>query len=302
MAKAIRGVVVTGANKGIGLAIVERLLAEREDTHVFLGSRSVARGQEARAGLLARNPAWESRVAVLQLDVDDEASVQAATRDVAAQVGTLYGLVNNAGIVDGTPEKIIATNVVSVKRVSDAFMPLLQTPGGRIVNLSSGVAPNFVGPCSPERQRFFVNKTVSWAQIQAVTEEFLTAANSPGEALAAAGFPRADSGLLLSAYGFSKACLNSLTMFQAASRPDLIINACTPGFIATDLTREMVGRRGGTPEAAGALSVEKGTISTWRLLFGDLPAGMTGKYFGSDGLRSPMDKYRKPTDPEYTGE
>ena len=43
----MKTILVTGANKGIGLGIVRRLLREYPDTQLLLGSRDVARGQEA---------------------------------------------------------------------------------------------------------------------------------------------------------------------------------------------------------------------------------------------------------------
>ena len=43
----MKTILVTGANKGIGLGIVRRLLRDYPDTHLLLGSRDVARGQEA---------------------------------------------------------------------------------------------------------------------------------------------------------------------------------------------------------------------------------------------------------------
>ena len=43
----MKRVVVTGANKGIGLAIVKRLLREYPDVYVYLGSRNVERGEAA---------------------------------------------------------------------------------------------------------------------------------------------------------------------------------------------------------------------------------------------------------------
>ncbi len=65
MDPATKLVLVTGANKGIGLALVRRLLAERADVRVLLGARDAARGEAARAALAAEDPAWAARVEVL---------------------------------------------------------------------------------------------------------------------------------------------------------------------------------------------------------------------------------------------
>ena len=47
----MRRVVVTGANKGIGWAIVTAILEEHDDTFVFLGARDPGRGRAARERL-----------------------------------------------------------------------------------------------------------------------------------------------------------------------------------------------------------------------------------------------------------
>mmetsp|Transcript_36965 Transcript_36965/g.68218 ORF Transcript_36965/g.68218 Transcript_36965/m.68218 type:complete len:90 (+) Transcript_36965:118-387(+) len=64
-AKQLRSIVVTGGNKGIGLAIVKKILAEQPYSYVFLGSRSLERGQAALKSIL--NEDNRKRVSVLQL-------------------------------------------------------------------------------------------------------------------------------------------------------------------------------------------------------------------------------------------
>ena len=62
-----RTFLVTGANKGQGYALCERILAEHDDTHVFLCSRDLERGNEAASRL-----GFPDRVTVVQLDVTDD--------------------------------------------------------------------------------------------------------------------------------------------------------------------------------------------------------------------------------------
>ena len=52
----------------------------------------------------------------------------------------LYALVNNAGVMRAEPEVVINTNFKGPKRVTDAFIGLIDKSEGRIVNTSSGVA------------------------------------------------------------------------------------------------------------------------------------------------------------------
>ena len=127
-------ILVTGANKGIGLAIVKRLLAEYSDTKLLLGSRDVVRGEEAVKELLATlGTEYSSRLEMLQLDVTKEESVRAAVEAVRSKLGeaeALYGLVNNAGGSLNTDRDTIQLNTYSVIRICEAFLPLIQTRGG----------------------------------------------------------------------------------------------------------------------------------------------------------------------------
>ena len=102
-----------------------------------------------------------------------------------------------------------------------------------------------------------------------------------------------------SPYGLSKACTNAYTIFLAKQNPNLKINSCTPGFIETDMTRHMAIYGGKTTAELGMKSPEQGASASVFLLI-DNSVG-SGYYYGSDCLRSPLDKYRSPGDPPYTG-
>ena len=101
------------------------------------------------------------------------------------------------------------------------------------------------------------------------------------------------------AYGLSKACANAFTLAFARAHPELHVNACTPGFIETDLTRPYLASSGKTAQEIGMKSPAEGTRAPMHLLFGALEGN--GRYYGSDARRSPLDRYRSPSDPEYAG-
>lgn len=294
----MRRILVTGANKGIGLAIATAILEEHDDTFVLLGARSPERGQAAIAALIEEHPAWAERLALAEIDVASDTSVEtaaAAVRDAyGAEPPPLYAVVNNAGVgrSAGALSDVVEVNTRGVRRVCEAFLPLLDPHAGRIVNITSASGPSFVSECSPERQRWFVSPDVTLDEIEALLTECIELDRTGGD-FAAAGLGDGDS------YGISKACTNSYTMLLARNHPQLRINACTPGFIETDLTRPYLASSGKSAAEMGMKAPADGARSAMFLLFGE-PEG-NGRYYGSDAQRSPLDRYRAPGAPPYTG-
>jgi NAD(P)-dependent dehydrogenase (short-subunit alcohol dehydrogenase family) len=293
----MKRILVTGANKGIGLAIATAILDEHDDTYVLLGTRNAERGREAAGGLTGSHPGWADRIGVIELDVSSDASVGRAAREVGERFGQdpapLYGLVNNAGIGRATLKAVLEVNTLGVRRTCEAFLRLLDQSRGRIVNITSASGPSFVSKCSPKRQRFFLNRQVEWPEIEALMNECVALEGDAG-AFAERGLGDGDP------YGLSKACTNSYTLLLAREHPKLRINACTPGFIETDMTRGYAKSQGKTPAEMGMKSPAAGARAAMFLLFGE-PEG-NGRYYGSDARRSPLDRYRSPGDPPYTGD
>lgn len=271
-------ILVTGANKGIGRAIVRAILDAHADAFVYLGARDPGRGREAADAL------GKDRVEAVALDVTSDASVQDAVGKVRAHLGgeRLYGLVNNAGVGHGegaTLADMLAVNTLGLRRVTEAFLPLLEPEGGRIVNVTSAAGPNFVSAADAETKRLLTDPAVTWAALA----QYLEGARASGS----------------DAYGLSKAVANAYTMLLAREHPKLRVNACTPGFIETDLTRSFTeGKSREEVERLGLKPPEAGAVSTMFLLFGDPPGN--GRYYGSDAKRSPLDRYRSPGSPAYT--
>lgn len=294
----MRRVLVTGANKGIGLAIATGILREHQDTFVLLGARSTERGRAALERIVREQPAFQERTTLLELDVSQDDSVARAAETVANSLGhssSLYGVVNNAGVGgDGRSlEQVLQVNTFGVHRVCEGFVPLLDRQGGRIVNVTSAAGPNFVAKCSPEIQKFFLDPHTDWEALTRLMNECLAMDGDPA-AFARRGLSDGE------AYGLSKACSNTYTQHLATRHPGLHINACTPGFIETDMTRPYAAGSGKSPAELGMKSPADGARSPLFLLFGDLVGN--GRYYGSDGKRSPLNRYRSPGDPEYTGE
>ena len=293
----MKRILITGANKGIGLATVEAALNHHHDVAVVLGVRDIERGQAAIDRLCEHHPARASRLELLEIDVADDQSVVQARDTVITRHGAdpypLFGLVNNAGIGLGSNDidAVVNTNTLGVKRVCDAFIPLVKS-AGRVVNISSASGPKFVSLCSEEMRAFFQDASVNWSEIETLLHSVIS---QPQDAR---HFQSLGLGAI-NASGLSKACVSLYTMVLARENPELSVNACTPGFIETDLTRPQAEASGASPADLGMKSPEYGTVPILFLLFGMPPT--SGHYYGSDAKRSPLHFYRAPGDPEYFG-
>lgn len=272
-------------------------MEQHDDVVVLMGTRDLARGELARQALIKRHAGWSTRLELLEIDVASPTSIAAARETLSARHGVepapLYGLVNNAGIGLGSSDfnTVVAVNTLGVKQVCDAFVPLINT-SGRVVNVSSASGSKFVSQCSDQRQQFFQDPKVEWCDIESLIEQAeRVQGDSKGCATLGLG--------ALDAYGFSKACVSLYTISLAKQNPHLQINACTPGYIETDLTRPQAQMQGVAPAELGMKPPSQGTTAILFLLFGN-PQG-SGHYYGSDAKRSPLDRYRAPGSPEFDG-
>jgi NAD(P)-dependent dehydrogenase (short-subunit alcohol dehydrogenase family) len=146
-------IVITGASTGIGAGAAERMA--RDGFIVFAGVRNAADGER----LAAAHPNIRS----LMLEVTDPASSAAAAATVRASGLPLRGLVNNAGIAVAGPleflpidqiRRVFEVNFFGALAVTQAFLPLLRPPKGRIVFIGSiaGRLPiPFVAPYSTSK-------------------------------------------------------------------------------------------------------------------------------------------------------
>ena len=272
----VKAILVTGGNAGIGRALC-KLLASEHGCRVFMGSRSVDKGQAAVASIVEEAPMCAGKIDVVQLDTQSDASVAEAAKSVKASMGgtPLYAVVNNAGagLAHGvTGEAVIDTNLYGPKRVCDQFVPLLSPIEGRIVNVGSGIGPAWMSRASPEVKATLCDPLVKWEAVEKVAQASLAET-------------RGDS---RNAYGVSKATLMALTTILVREHPSITASTISPGFIDTAMTHGFGAR----------LAPEQGTVSICHCLFAKLAGN--GWMYGSDGKRSPIDASREPGDPEYT--
>lgn len=229
---------VTGGNKGIGREVT-RQLASKGHT-VYFGARDVKRGEEALASLKSAGD-----VRFVELDLTNPATHAAAAKKIAAEAGSLDGLMNNAGISlePQTPSQVslenmrttFETNVFGTIGVTQAMLPLLRAGKSKvIVNTSSALGSLNLGGDE------------SWPY----------------------------SAVNVLAYNSSKTALNMFTVSLAKElrAEGFKVNSISPGHVATDM---------GGANAPG--KVEDGAAISVRLALSE-DDGVTGLFFSAGGV------------------
>jgi len=183
---------VTGASRGIGRAIAERLA---DDGFFVVGTATSDAGADSISNYLGENGKG------IKLDVADVESIAEVIKTVNDKFGAPTVLVNNAGITrdnllmrmkDDEWDDIISTNLTSVFRMSKAVLRgMMKAKTGRIINISSVVG--FTG--------------------------------NAGQA----NYAAAKAGMV----GFAKSIAK-----EVGSR-NITVNTVAPGFIDTDMTKEL---------------------------------------------------------------
>ncbi|XP_037265107.1 C-factor-like isoform X1 [Falco rusticolus] len=210
----IHSVLVTGANRGIGLGLVRHFLGMRNPPKWVFATCRDPRGQRAQD--LQNVASNHANLVIILLEVTDPTSIKAAAARVGEHVGGsgLNLLINNAGMVinntldDETPEnmtQIYTTNTVGPLLLGQAFLPLLKkaaqgSPG-------SGLSCSKAAVINISSYGGSIKEVYLWDQIQAVS------------------------------YRCSKAALNMLTKCQSLGyrAHGVLCAALHPGWVQTDM-------------------------------------------------------------------
>ncbi len=186
-------VIVTGATRGLGLSIAERLADE--------GFRVIAVARKAGSVLQETGRTRRGALNFAALDLADTAAIPKFVREIKAQHGPIYGLVNNAGLgtegllanmPDADIEALIRLNTLSPIVMSKYVVRGMMAEGrGRVINISSIIAS--------------------------------TGYNA------------------LSVYAATKASMIGFTksLAREVGRVGVTVNAIAPGFIDTDMTKSL---------------------------------------------------------------
>ncbi|KAL4387380.1 hypothetical protein GQ457_09G013470 [Hibiscus cannabinus] len=243
--------VVTGANKGIGLAVVKRF-AEVGLT-VVLTARDVERGKKAAEKL--RDEGLHN-VRFFPLDVSEADSIKTFVSWLQTTLGGLDILVNNAGVSFNEmnensvemAESVIKTNFEGPKLLTQSLLPLfrLSPSSSRILNISSRLGSinkvrNLKIKATLQKER------LSEEEIQGVVNMFVEDVKQ--RRWQSQGWPE-----IWTDYSVSKLALNAYSRVLARRfhGTRLTVNCFCPGFTQTSLTR---GQGTHTPDAAAQVAV-----------------------------------------------
>ncbi|XP_077166354.1 C-signal-like [Paroedura picta] len=208
-------VLVTGANRGIGLELVKQWLRKPNPPKMVLAT---CRDPEGTRGQELRNMASKhSNLKILQLEATDPASVEAAAKKAEVHLGGcgLNFLINNAGIMpacslESATSKdmldVYNTNVVGPMLVTKAFLPLLKKAAN---------ASQQKGMCCVKAA--IINMSTVLGSIEKTPETYHF--------------------MPVVSYRCSKAALNMLTKCQSMGYKDdgILCTAVHPGWVKTDL-------------------------------------------------------------------
>jgi NAD(P)-dependent dehydrogenase (short-subunit alcohol dehydrogenase family) len=245
-------ILISGANTGIGYETVKALYASPTPYTILMGSRSLSKAASAIDTLKSEIPSSASEVVAIQLDIEDDASIDAAYKEVESKYGRLDTLVNNAGASFERPgagggdesapqaptaaeirnnwDHTFSLNVTSTQVMTTRFAPLLiASSSPRLLFVTSGLSS--LETCAGGR---------------------LSATLSKGSP---AGWPKPREASQ-NAYRSSKVALNMLMLDWARvlKADGVKVFAISPGFLATGLggNPDLLKRLGaGNPSLGG---------------------------------------------------
>lgn len=270
-----RVILVTGANRGIGYEAVKHLSQELPKATVLLSSRSIDNGNAAVQKMREEAPGQHfSNIEVIELDITNQASLNAAVDTIRSKYGKLTDLLHNTGIAsvngDHLSPDVLNVNVTCAKATIEAFLPLIPAKTGRIALVSSEVGAWYTAAAETETRRKLEDVNANdWPNIEHYLKDWVNFSQGKSSGIA---WSPADN-MLNQAYGVSKALVTAWARHFAQTQTEVPLAIVCPGYCATELN----GWSGPRPASQGGVSV------AWPLL-NDYKSG----HFYQDGKDLPI--------------
>ncbi|KAF2828228.1 NAD(P)-binding protein [Ophiobolus disseminans] len=234
-------ILITGATAGIGFDTAVLLASSSPSNHVIMGARNATKAEAKVKEVQAKNP--KGTVSWIELDVDSDASIEAAAKKLEQDFGRIHILINNAGVcpepASGSPDTsreflraTFETNVYGPTLLTQALLPLIKaSKSAKVINVTSGLGS-------------------------------ISMFNADLDASSVLHYFKDVQGI---GYRMSKSALNMLSAWQQYQLRDTAVKvwAYCPGYVVTDLggdreEREKMGLESSETSAQGILDIVEG--------------------------------------------
>lgn len=199
----MKSVLITGANRSIGLEIAKQL--SKKGLFVYLGTRDLKKGTAVVQEL--KKEGFEN-IKAIEIDVTKPVSIEGARKIIENEQGKLDILINNAGVSGEFPQNASNTSITAIQQVFDTnFFGVLSVTQAFLVLLKKSKVPR-ISNITSGLGSLTLHSDPTWKYYNFKATSYVT----------------------------SKAALNAFTIALAYELKDLQfkVNAIDPGYTATD--------------------------------------------------------------------